>query len=71
MPSRRAYWGNSLGLRLPRHVAEVAGVRAGDYLYVRVADSGEIIVTPVKPQDMPALKPTKPKSGPSCEIEKW
>ena len=65
MPSKLCIWGNSLGVRLPRHVAEVTGVQAGDYLYVRVADSGEIVITPVKPREMPALKrsaiTTKPK----------
>lgn len=56
MPSKLCVWGNSLGVRLPRHVAEVTGVQAGDFAYVRVADSGAIVITAVKPRDMPALK---------------
>ncbi len=69
MPSKLCIWGNSLGVRLPRHVAEVTGVLAGDYLYVRVADSGEIVITPVKPQKMPALKQSAAKAKPKHDSE--
>ena len=41
-------WGNSLGFRLPTHIAEITGVKAGDELNVRVADSGVIEVTPAR-----------------------
>ena len=37
-------WGNSLGLRLPKYVTERAAIRAGDQVYVRLLDSGEILV---------------------------
>ncbi len=71
MPSKLCVWGNSLGVRLPRHVAEVTGVQAGDYLYVRVADSGAIEITTVKPRNMPALKQAAPKTRPKHAPEKW
>ena len=73
MPSKLCVWGNSLGVRLPRHVAEVTGVRAGDFAYVRVADSGAIEITPVKPRDMPALKIKKAptKTPGKNKLEDW
>ena len=52
MASKLCMWGNSLGVRLTKHVAEVTGVQAGDYLYITVNDSGEIIIRPVKPRDV-------------------
>lgn len=51
MPSKLCKWGNSLGVRLPQHVAECAGLSAGDYLYINLID-GEIIIRPVKARDV-------------------
>ncbi|QIL80942.1 hypothetical protein G7047_14325 [Diaphorobacter sp. HDW4A] len=48
-------WGNSLGLRLPKYVTERAAIRAGDQVYVRLLDSGEILVRVVKARDIPAV----------------
>jgi len=42
-------WGNSLGLRIPRYVADCAHLQAGDVLKIRLLDSGEILVSPVSP----------------------
>lgn len=47
-------WGHSIGLRLPCEVAQAAGLTAGDYVYVRLLDSGDIRVRPVK-NAQPAL----------------
>ena len=52
MTTKLCIWGNSLGVRLPKHVAEVSGVHAGDYLYITVSDDGAIIIRPVKPRDV-------------------
>lgn len=41
-------WGNSLALRIPKAVAEDAGVRAGTVLDVAVA-RGKVVATPVAP----------------------
>lgn len=48
-------WGNSLGLRLPKYVTERTAIRAGDQVYVRLLDSGEILVRVVKARDIPAV----------------
>lgn len=45
---RLTRWGHSIGLRLPCEVAQAAGLKPGDYVYVRLLDSGDIRVRPVK-----------------------
>ncbi|MFY7865518.1 AbrB/MazE/SpoVT family DNA-binding domain-containing protein [Roseateles sp.] len=54
MPVKLCRWGNSHGIRLPAHVLERTGLCAGDYLFIRVTDSGEIHIRPVKARDVPA-----------------
>lgn len=44
MPSKLSKWGNSLGVRVPSHIAERAGLQCGDQLYIRLLDSGDILV---------------------------
>jgi antitoxin MazE len=39
-------WGNSLGLRLPRALAQQIGVREGQRVHV-IADGGRLIIEPV------------------------
>lgn len=46
-------WGNSLGLRLPHFVVESLGIQAGEYLFVRLTDAGDILVRPVMARDTP------------------
>ncbi|WP_369821767.1 AbrB/MazE/SpoVT family DNA-binding domain-containing protein [Polaromonas sp. OV174] len=41
-------WGNSTGLRIPSHVLDAAGLKAGAYVHVRLLDSGDIRVRPAK-----------------------
>lgn len=52
LPSREkmrlSKWGNSCGVRLPANTLECAGLRIGDEVLVRVLDSGDILVKPVK-----------------------
>lgn len=50
MPTKLNRWGNSIGIRIPRHVAEIANLKAGDFVYVRVLDGGDIQVRAVKPR---------------------
>ncbi len=52
MPSKLSKWGNSLGVRLPSYIAERAGLRNGDYLYIKLMDSGDIVIHPVKQTDV-------------------
>jgi antitoxin component of MazEF toxin-antitoxin module len=40
--------GNSLSIRLGAHIAHLANLKAGDYVNVRLLDSGDIQVSPVK-----------------------
>ena len=40
--------GNSLSIRLGAHIAHLANLKAGDYVNVRLLDSGDIQVRPVK-----------------------
>lgn len=54
MPSKLCRWGNSLGVRLPQYVVERSGVRSGDFLFIHLADSGDIVIRPVKPRDVHA-----------------
>jgi antitoxin MazE len=46
-------WGNSLAVRIPKPVAEVAGVREGDPIVIE-ADEGQIKVR--RKQRVPTLK---------------
>jgi antitoxin MazE len=42
-------WGNSLGLRLPKSVAQEAQIDAGDTVQVSV-DNGAIVIRPSRPR---------------------
>jgi len=42
-------WGNSLALRLPKAVAEATGIAEGTEVRIE-ADSGRIVVTPIRPE---------------------
>jgi antitoxin MazE len=43
-------WGNSLGVRIAKHVAEAAGVHEGSEVELRVED-GTIVVAPAMPTE--------------------
>lgn len=76
MTTKLCVWGNSLGVRLPKYVADVANVQAGDHLYITVNDAGEILLRAVKPRDAhpgyarSGSKGTKKTVVPPVE-EKW
>ncbi len=53
MGVRITRWGNSAGLRICRQVLACAGLRVGDEVYVRVLDSGDVLVRAVKPREPP------------------
>lgn len=58
MSTRLSRWGNSLGLRIPYHIAQVASLKAGDQMYVRLLDSGDILVSPVDKGNHPGCSIT-------------
>ena len=66
-------WGNSIGMRLPRNVVETVNLKEVDEILVRVLDSGNILITPIRTRpgaavsdgDKVARSPAK--EGP----EKW
>lgn len=69
-------WGNSIGCRLPKYVIEHSGLRAGDSVYIRLNDAGDIVIRPVKMHADPAGitlddSPTKFKSGMPTVEEQW
>jgi len=45
MKTKAQKWGNSLAVRVPRGIAETAGIRAEDSLEVEVV-KGKIVLTP-------------------------
>lgn len=45
--SKVCKWGHSLGVRLPKAVAEAGGIRVGTQVSVRLLDSGCLLVTPL------------------------
>lgn len=76
MTTKLCVWGNSLGVRLPKYVAERSGVRPGDYLFITVNDDGEIVIRPVKPRDIhPGYARAGSKATTKAEVptaeEKW
>lgn len=48
-------WGNSLGVRIPAHVAQRAAMREGDEINVRLLDSGEVLMRVARARDIPAV----------------
>jgi antitoxin MazE len=44
-----ARWGNSLGLRIPRHVAEQAGLRVGARVEI-AAEEGRVVISAARPR---------------------
>jgi antitoxin MazE len=41
-------WGNSLALRLPKPLAELAGLREGTPVEIKI-DGGAVVITPTRP----------------------
>ncbi len=47
MPIKIAKWGNSLGIRIPKHLAEEVHLQEGDEIEISTAQD-KLIVTPLK-----------------------
>lgn len=58
-------WGNSCGLRIPNVLMKSAGLKPGDLVSVRLMDSGDLRVRPVK--DRQSAEPLTP----SPVEDKW
>jgi antitoxin MazE len=67
---RLTRWGNSTGLRLPASVVEAAGLEPGDYVHVRLLDTGDIRVRPVKNAQLAQEPGSRPPAAPPEET-KW
>jgi antitoxin MazE len=46
--SQLAKWGNSLAVRIPRHIAQVARLREGDPLSLSVGKDGAVLLRPAR-----------------------
>jgi antitoxin MazE len=65
-------WGNSVGIRIPAHVLGAAGLKSGDHVYVRLMDSGDIRVRPVKGRRQAESESAKTTAIPEpSELEQW
>lgn len=62
--------GNSLSIRLGAHIARLAQIKAGDYVSVRLLDSGDIQVRPVK-GPIAANTPAGAAPQPAQVQEQW
>lgn len=71
-------WGNSLGLRIPKAIAEAAALQEGSSVTIEV-ENGSIRVTPVRHRptlrellaDEPAARPGEADWGPAKGKESW
>ena len=72
MTSRIGQWGGSLSVRLPKNVAIGAGVKRDDEVFVRLLDSGDILVRPVGQRSATELAPGNIGRAPEPKVEtKW
>lgn len=44
--TRLSKWGNSTGLRIPKCLIDMLGLQHGDYVEMRLTDSGTILIAP-------------------------
>jgi antitoxin component of MazEF toxin-antitoxin module len=77
MSAKVAKWGNSLGVRLPSHVARMLGLTAGDTVFIRVdTTTRECIMVPARKDGIdnryfsPTLNETPPVKTSRKEGEK-
>jgi antitoxin MazE len=47
-----AKWGNSTGIRIPKHIAEKAGLHAGDEVNFEVEGPGVLVVRAARKEDL-------------------
>jgi antitoxin MazE len=49
MNTKLSKWGNSLAIRIPASIIESSVLQQGDSFSITVADSGQIILEPLRP----------------------
>ena len=65
-------WGNSVGMRIPAQILAAAGLTVSDHVYVRLMDSGDIRVRPVKGRQHAGSELAKTTAMPEpTELEEW
>ena len=69
---RLTKWGNSTGLRISAELMISAGLKPGDFVHVRLLDSGDIRVRPSKGRQYATAKSSKTAAMPEpTELEQW
>lgn len=68
---RLSRWGNSTGLRISAELMIAAGLKPGDFVHVRLLDSGDIRVRPCK--GLQAANPGAAKEAAPAKpvLEQW
>ena len=46
MDTKIAKWGNSIGVRLPKSIADQAALKAGDRVTISIRGDGNVVLTP-------------------------
>ncbi|MBK1683235.1 hypothetical protein CKO18_06555 [Rhodoferax fermentans] len=67
-------WGHSVGLRLPKSVLEAAGLSARSAVSIRLLDSGDIRIRPVRnitPAESDGTEAVNASSSTEWEPEQW
>ena len=66
-----AKWGNSLGVRLPKHVAQMLKLKPGDVVFIRVdTNSRECVMVPAHKEEMDSRYFSPPMAKPAIDVSK-
>jgi antitoxin MazE len=69
---RLTRWGHSTGIRIPAPILKGMNLGVGDYVNIRLMDSGDIRVRPVKARQLADASTAKDDALPSAtEPDKW
>ena len=68
---RLSRWGNSTGLRLGKELMNAAGLKPGDWVSLRLLDSGDIRVRPCKGLQAANHGAAKEASPAKPLLERW
>ena len=71
--TRLTKWGNSTGVRIPKCMLDMLGIRHGDNVQVRLTENGEILIARVNAQraKAPAAAPRTGPYGGYSSFEEW
>lgn len=68
---RLTKWGNSTGLRIGAELMHAAGLKPGDFVHVRLLDSGDIRVRPCKGVQVANPGAAKEAAPAKPVLEQW